>query len=138
MVHKVTGDVMVLVVEDDRDMRSLLCDELEGEGYRLAEASTGDEALEVALMVQPRLIITDLRMPSGGFDYVLRLHAQVPNSPIIVVTSFGDPRTRRDALRSGVAAYFDKPVHLADLKDAVKRLLAHSGGSMDGEDSTDP
>ena len=85
---------VLLVVEDDKDMRSLLCDELWGEGYQLREASNGDEGLAAVMRAAPDLIVTDLKMPAGGFDYVHRLRRCVPGCPIIVMTAFGDAQTK--------------------------------------------
>jgi DNA-binding response OmpR family regulator len=122
-VTKKTG--VILLAEDDLDMRSLLCDELWDLGYPLKEAANGDDALRYVLDSPPALIITDLRMPAGGFDYVVRLRNFAPTCPIILMTSFGDAKTKAEALEKGVAVYFDKPVRIADLKAAVKRLLNH-------------
>lgn len=114
---------VLLVVEDDHAMRSLLCDELWDMGYRLIEAGDGDEALQRLGETKPNLILTDLRMPAGGLDYLMRLRTVVPNCPIILMTAFGDPKVKDKALESGVAAYFDKPVRLAELKTAIHRIL---------------
>ena len=115
---------VVLVAEDDKDMRSLLCDELFDLGVSIREAADGDEALRVVLDVRPSLILTDLRMPAGGLDYISRLRTFAPGVPIILLTSFGDSKTKADALAIGVEAYFDKPVRISELKEAVKNLLA--------------
>ena len=114
---------MILIVEDDHEMRSLLCDELWDLGYPLREAAEGDEALQHVLDAPPALIITDLRMPAGGIDYVARLRTHVPEVPIIVMTSFGDSTTKASMLEVGVAAYFDKPVRLSDLKATIVEIL---------------
>lgn len=106
-------------------MRSLLCDELWDLGARIVEAGDGDEALQIVMDSPPDLILTDLRMPAGGLDYVARLRNAAPACPIILMTAFGDPRTKADALQAGVAAYFDKPVRMADIKATVKQLLNH-------------
>jgi CheY-like chemotaxis protein len=119
----------VLIVEDDHAMRSLLCDELWEMGYRIIEAADGDEALDRIVQAHPALILTDLRMPAGGLDYVSRLRTLAPNCPIILMTAFGDANTRRDAMQCGVAAYFDKPVRIADLKGAIQRLLPSDGAA---------
>lgn len=116
---------LLLVVEDDTDMRSLLCDELWGEGYQLREAANGEEGLAAVRRAEPDLIVTDLKMPAGGFDYVHRLRICAPHCPIIVMTAFGDAQTREEAMRSGATAYFDKPVRLSELKVTVKQLLDH-------------
>ena len=115
---------VVLVVEDDNDMRSLLCDELWSEGYQLREAKDGDEALRAVLESVPDLILTDLKMPAGGFDYVSRLKTFAPQCPIVLMTAFGGTQTKADALKWGVSAYFDKPVRISELKATVRQLLA--------------
>ena len=115
---------VVLIVEDDNDMRSLLCDELWSEGYQLREAKDGDEALRTVLESAPDLILTDLKMPAGGFDYISRLKTFAPHCPIVLMTAFGGTQTRAEALRWGASAYFDKPVRISELKATVRQLLA--------------
>lgn len=56
---------VLLIVEDDREMRSLLCDEFCGMGYQLREARDGDEAFLAVRQSVPDAILTDLRMPGG-------------------------------------------------------------------------
>ena len=121
---------VILIAEDDREMRSLLCDELYDLGVSIREAADGDEALRSVLDTRPTLILTDLRMPAGGLDYISRLRTFAPGVPIVLLTSFGDSKTKADALAIGVEAYFDKPVRLSELKGAVQRLL---GTALDGE-----
>ncbi|MGH7182963.1 MAG: response regulator [Nitrospiraceae bacterium] len=121
---------VVLIVEDDREMRSLLCDELYDLGLSIKEAADGDEALRLVLDAPPSLILTDLRMPAGGLDYIARLRTFAPGVPMVLMTSFGDPQTKADALAIGVEAYFDKPVRLSELRGAIRRLL---GPSLDGQ-----
>ena len=129
MVQK-TDRAVVLIAEDDPEMRSLLCDELYDLGVFIREAADGDEALRSVLDTRPSLILTDLRMPAGGLDYIARLRTFAPGVPMVLITSFGDPQTKADALAIGVEAYFDKPVRLSELKGAVRRLL---GPALDGK-----
>jgi len=117
---------VVLVVEDDREMRSLLCDEFWSAGYQLREAKDGDEAFRAVLQSVPDLILTDLRMPAGGVDYISRLRTVAPHCPIVAMTAFGDAASRAAVLQAGANAYFDKPVRVADLKVTVERLLNHN------------
>ena len=121
---------VVLIAEDDREMRSLLCDELYDLGLSIREAADGDEALRSVLDTRPALILTDLRMPAGGLDYIARLRTFAPGVPLVLITSFGDQQTKANALALGVEAYFDKPVRISELKEAVRRLL---GPALDGE-----
>lgn len=110
-------------------MRSLLCDELWDMGYRIVEAGDGHAAIEQISRSLPDLILTDFRMPAGGLDYVIRLRTLAPDCPIIVMTAFGDAETKAEASRCGVAAYFDKPVRVADLKAAIRQLLGNRDSS---------
>jgi CheY-like chemotaxis protein len=121
---------VVLIAEDDLEMRSLLYDELYDLGVSIREAADGDEALRSVLDTRPALILTDLRMPAGGLDYIARLRTFAPGVPLVLITSFGDPKTKSAALAMGVEAYFDKPVRLSELKEAIQRLL---GPALDGE-----
>jgi CheY-like chemotaxis protein len=123
---------VVLVAEDDREMRSLLRDELYDLGLSIREAADGDEALRSVLDTRFSLILTDLRMPAGGLDYISRLRTFAPGVPIILLTSFGDSKTKADALAIGVEAYFDKPVRLSELRGAIQRLLGPAL-ALDGE-----
>ncbi|HXC68185.1 MAG TPA: response regulator [Nitrospiraceae bacterium] len=120
------NQTVVLIVEDDREMRSLLCDELYDLGVSIRQAVDGDEALRLVLDARPSLILTDLRMPAGGLDYISRLRTFAPGVPMVLITSFGDPQTKADALAIGVEAYFDKPVRLSELRGAVQRLLGQA------------
>jgi DNA-binding response OmpR family regulator len=114
---------VVLIVEDDREMLSLLCDEFWGAQYRLRQAKDGDEAFRMVLQSVPDLILTDLRMPAGGTDYISRLRTIAPRCPIVVMTAFGDAATRISVQNAGADAYFDKPVRIAELKQCVQELL---------------
>lgn len=114
---------VVLIVEDDREMLSLLCDEFWSAEYQLRQARDGDEAFRMVLQSVPDLILTDLRMPAGGADYISRLHTVAPRCPIVVMTAFGDAKCKTDVLRAGASAYFDKPVRIAELKTCVQKLL---------------
>src|SRR6185295_1277194 len=117
---------VVLIAEDDHEMRSLLCDDLNDLGVFIREAADGDEALRLVLDARPSLILTDLRMPAGGLDYISRLRTFAPGVPMVLITSFGDPQTKADALAIGVEAYFDKPLRLSELRGAVQRLLGQA------------
>lgn len=125
--HRTTA--RVLIVEDDREMRNLLCDEFCAMGYQLRQARNGDEAFLAVLQSVPDLILTDLRMPAGGDDYISRLRTVAPKCPIVVITAFGDAALKAQVVKAGASAYFDKPVRIADLKHCVQQLLDHKQGA---------
>lgn len=123
---------VILVAEDDREMRSLICDEFWSAGYRLREAKDGDEALRSVLQSVPDLILTDVRMPAGGADYISRLRTIAPDCPIVVMTAFGDPALKTAVMKAGANAYFSKPVRIANLKQCVQQLLTANQGASRG------
>lgn len=120
---------VLLIVDDDHDMRSLLCDELWDMGFRIVEAEDGHAALLRLEECRPDLILSDLRMPAGGLDYVARMKTLAPQVPILLMTAFGDPDTRAQALGCGVSAFVDKPVRMADLKRTIRQLLHNHDGA---------
>jgi DNA-binding response OmpR family regulator len=114
---------VVLLADDDVAMRSLILDELQEEGYSVFQVADGHDALDYVDDCSPDLILTDLRMPHGGLDLVARFRARAPETPIILMTAFGDATTEATAYEKGASAYFNKPVRMGDLKSAIHRLL---------------
>ncbi len=110
-------------------MLSLLCDKFWSTEYRLRQARDGDEAFQMVLQSVPDLILTDLRMPAGGSDYISRLRTVAPACPIVVMTAFGDARCKSDVLKAGANAYFDKLVRVTELKQCVQQLLNRKIGA---------
>jgi DNA-binding response OmpR family regulator len=125
---KTNSDVpaVLLLAENDEAMRSLLCDEFLDMSFRIVEAATADQALKYALERTPDVIITDLRISKSGIDYLSSLRKSAPNVPIVLMTAFGDAETETAALALGVAACFNKPVRISDLKRKVKELMSSS------------
>jgi CheY-like chemotaxis protein len=116
-------DKLVLVVEDDADMRSLLCDVVRELGLRVAEATDGNGAVQKMRDLEPHLVLTDLRMPAGGFQYVRTIRALYPSCPIILLTALGDHHTKAEALACGVKAFFAKPAKSMDLQRSIIGIL---------------
>ena len=112
----------ILIVDDDPAMRSLLVDELREPGCRIVEASDGKEASARLQGFTPDLIITDLKMPDGGFDYLHKLRQALPHCPIVLITAFGDSQTKSKAKECGVTTYIDKPVRISDLKASLTQI----------------
>jgi CheY-like chemotaxis protein len=80
-------------------------------------------AFQAVLQSVPDLILTDLRMPAGGAEYISRLRKVAPHCPIVVMTAFGDPALQAEVRRAGANAYFDKPVRISELKLRIEALL---------------
>ena len=112
----------IMVVDDDEAMRSLLVDELSECGCSVIQAGDGVEAFSKLESRSPSLVVTDLHMKAGGFEFISRLKTALPECPVIVVTAFGDSHTQSQAKNVGVDGYFDKPVRMADLKALVTKV----------------
>ena len=78
----------ILVVDDHDSFRVFARRMLEAAGFTVAEAATGTQATEAALLVRPRLVLLDIQLPDvDGFEVARRLATQAPGGPVIVLTS---------------------------------------------------
>jgi CheY-like chemotaxis protein len=122
-----TAQKSILVVDDEAPIRKLLRQELEGAGYRVSEASNGQEALRQARgQKKPHLIILDVLMPKmNGFHVaaVLKNDPQTMDIPIIILTIVED---KGKGYRLGVDRYLTKPINTKRLFDEIEHLLARS------------
>jgi DNA-binding response OmpR family regulator len=130
-------EVSILVADDDPAMRNLVSDELKEAGYHVIQVSDGLEVLHCVNEASPDLVITDLRMPHGGMSVVAGIKAAAPKTPVILMTAFGDKETESLAYKWGASAYFNKPVRMAELKEAVKNLLDSDGQAKPTEGGKD-
>lgn len=118
----------ILVVDDDGDVRELICRMLEQEGYRAVPAGGGREALELAARIDPDLVVTDVVMPDmDGLAVLLGLRDVAPGIGTLVVSGGG--RAGPDvfletARRLGARAVLRKPFTRAEMLDAVRRALS--------------
>lgn len=114
---------LVLVVQDDADLRSLLCDVVRELELQVAEATDGNGALRKIMDGEPHLVLSDLRIPGGGFEYVRTIRTLYPSCPIILLAALGDHHAKAEALACGVRAFFAKPVRAVDLQRAIIGIL---------------
>ncbi len=115
-------------------MRALVVDALTKDGHHVDEVKTGAELLiwlsrtyrkiENGGAIKPDLIVSDVRMPvMNGLEIVRGLRDAHWDTPVILMTAFGDARTRTEAAEIG-ALLIDKPLRLSHLRAEVRRLLA--------------
>jgi CheY-like chemotaxis protein len=113
----------VLVVEDDRLNRNLICKVLRNKGHQVVEASDGVEALELLYAQRFDLVITDFVMPRlNGLKLVEQLHPLQPQLLIIFITGYLSAISRK-AILDNVAEVIPKPYELDVLQSTVQRLL---------------
>lgn len=124
MTLEATPVVGVLVVEDDFDIRGVIRIALEAEGYTVATAENGREALDYLKAVGlPRLILLDLMMPvMDGWEFRAAQQADPAWASVPVVVISADGRVSEKAQALGAAGGLTKPIDLDALLDTVRRL----------------
>jgi two-component system cell cycle response regulator DivK len=116
----------ILVVDDYEVMRLATQLALETLGYRVVEAASGEQAVELAQTELPDLILMDLSMPRlDGFAAVQRIHRLLGlrEVPVVAFSAHTAQEVREDALAAGCCEFMTKPVRLEVLKATVERCL---------------
>jgi CheY-like chemotaxis protein len=115
---------LVLVVDDDPDILDAICDILVGEGYRVARAKHGLEALAAIDRERPALVLLDLMMPvmdGVAFAQALRRRERDRGVPIVVISADGNPGK---AAAIGARAFLAKPFDIDALLVEVASITA--------------
>ncbi len=126
MVETQREDRTVLVVDDSGDIRELMRMMLQMKNCSVIEAVNGQEAVELAPQVHPRLILMDLSMPVlDGYEATRRIKAQdqTQDIPIVAVSAFCDMENRHKAVAAGCIECVSKPIDFAVIGDVVNRYL---------------
>jgi DNA-binding response OmpR family regulator len=120
-----TGDnqPLVLVVEDDAELLSMLAFNLERQGYRVAQAEDGAIGLDLARSMKPDLIVLDLMLPMLDGRQVCRLIRRESDVPILMLTALDREIDVVNGLDAGADDYVAKPFSLREFLARVKALL---------------
>jgi len=102
---------LVLVVDDESDIRSSLRMILEYEGYELSEASSGEDALAKLDSERPDVVLCDIKMPrTDGLEVLARVKQSDPALPVVVISGHGTIATAVEATRLGAFDFMEKPL----------------------------
>ncbi|MBL8191681.1 MAG: sigma-54-dependent Fis family transcriptional regulator [Acidobacteria bacterium] len=119
----------ILIAEDEADLRDLLQDDLEANGYETTVAIDGRSALAHLERQQEviDLLLTDIRMPGITGDQLLaRMRQLRPESPVVVMTAFGSVEHAVEMVKAGAFQYLTKPFQTDELLRVVEKALAES------------
>ena len=117
----------VLIVDDEKNIRSGLTLAFEDEGYDTLEAENGEVAWNIINKKSVDLVITDLRMPvMSGYELLKRAASTFPTLPIIVLTGHGSIEDAVKAMQDGAIDFFTKPVDLDHIMLTAKKALNNS------------
>lgn len=126
MTDSKTNTPVILVCDDDRDARSLICSTISALGYDTREAYDGVDAQAQCRAALPDLIVMDIMMPRmTGLEFVqwFREEIQDPFVPILMLTALDQIESRVEGLSLGADDYVTKPFHFRELQARVQALL---------------
>ncbi len=117
----------ILVADDDDGLRQLLRLILSREGFEVFEAANGEQALALAVTVDPALILLDVMMPDlDGYDVCRRLKSdrRTGEVPVVFVSAAEDVARRNAAQNLGAAACIQKPIGPRDLVTRIRAVMS--------------
>jgi two-component system OmpR family response regulator len=123
----------VLVVDDEANITDLVATALRYEGFQVATASTGEQAIEVAISTKPDLVVLDVMLPDvDGFEVARRLGAQGKTVPVLFLTARDTTDDKVRGLTIGGDDYVTKPFSLAELVARVHAVLRRTRANGHG------
>jgi two-component system phosphate regulon response regulator PhoB len=125
---------LVLIVDDEKDLRTLLDFNLRTAGWRTAQAETGAEAVARARNLKPQVLILDLNLPDvSGVDVcrILRSDEATRDLPIIMLTARGAEHDRVQGLEAGADDYLAKPFSVRELVLRVESVARRRQGASE-------
>ncbi len=117
----------ILVVEDEADIRQVLCFFLRHSGYDVLDVASGEEAIKMIPQYQPHLLVLDLMMPGvSGWDVLRWLHEvqQYPTLPVIILTALVHFSDQIRGFEEGAVEYITKPAQPMKVVERVHLLLS--------------
>jgi two-component system KDP operon response regulator KdpE len=128
-----TSPPVIVLIEDEPQIRRFLRATLGGQGYRLHEATNGEDGLIEAASRQPDVVIIDLGLPDiDGLEVIRRLR-EWSRVPIIVLSARGQERDKVAALDAGADDYVSKPFGVGELQARLRVALRHAATGDSGE-----
>lgn len=121
--------LLILIVDDDEDLRIFAREVLVRAGHRVLEASNGLAGLEMIVKTPPDLLMLDLRMPGeDGFEVLRRLRTSESGHslPVIVLTAHGEEENARSSFELGATDFLAKPFTPPQLDARVRSCFAHA------------
>jgi DNA-binding NtrC family response regulator len=115
----------VLVVDDEDALRTVLSNELTNEGYDVASAADGDDAVGVLQKNAFDLILLDIKMPRmNGFEVLKFVKENHPSTKVVMLTGFADLKNAIESKKLGADDFVSKPYDLVDLLTTIERVLS--------------
>ncbi len=116
---------VILVVDDEKLLRFVLCSGLKGLDCELIEAANGEQALQLARQHRPRVVLLDLNMPGvDGYQVLERLPELLLDCAVLVISGTVDEQAPQRVRALGAVDFLTKPVDMKGLRTRVQSLVA--------------
>ena len=121
----------ILIVEDDAVFRRGLARVFSAERFDVAQASDGEQAVDLISHCRFTLMICDFRLPGiNGLELLRHARCTGQKSAFILVTAYNSEQLMKDARAQGVAAVVEKPIELKRLREQCEEILRRQGSSL--------
>lgn len=118
----------ILIVEDEKNLRSVLAAILEAEGFSTIQTERAEEALAVMARELPVLVLTDQRLPGmSGTELLRHIKERWPEIPVLIATAYGEIEQAVQAIKAGAEHYLTKPVDEGELVAIIRQALSCRG-----------
>ncbi len=119
----------ILIVDDERDIRELISDILEDEGYTTRRAGNSDEAMAAIRAEQPGLLILDIWLKDSqmdGIDILKAVKRDYPDVPVVIISGHGNVEIAVAAIKQGAYDFIEKPFNIDQLMVVIRRGMETS------------
>ncbi|HNS93054.1 MAG TPA: response regulator [Thauera sp.] len=125
-------NTILLVVEDQPEIRKLICMTMDYDGFEVHEADNGDTGLRMVKALRPHIVLLDVMMP-GQLDGIqvcerIRADPEIAHIPVVMLTARSQQTDLEAGRRAGCNAYLTKPFSPLQLIETVERLAAAETG----------
>ncbi len=136
LAHADGSPIRILAVDDEPSLTELLSMAMRYEGWQVATAASGSEAVRVARETRPDAIVLDIMLPDfDGLEVMRRIRTELPDVPVIFLTAKDAVVDRISGLTAGGDDYVTKPFSLEEVIARLRGLLRRSGAAQSRNDS---
>ena len=129
---------LILVVDDEKSIRSFLHISIEMQGYKCIDACDGSSALMLAVSRNPDIMVLDLGLPDMDGVEVIKKLRTISQIPIIIISARGHDREKIEALDAGADDYLTKPFSVPELLARIRVILRHKVAQDIKSDTINP
>jgi DNA-binding NtrC family response regulator len=122
----------ILAIDDEKNIRHLLRNELTLEGFDVTTAKSGEEGLKLLKDKRFDVVLLDIKLPRmNGIEVLRNLKQKSPNTEVIMITGYGDIQTAVESMKLGARDYITKPFKLSELLALVNDVATENVGRKD-------